>query len=185
MYEPWATAVCLGEKKFETRNWKPNFKNKKILIHAGKYKQYLKPVFMSKSPFDELPQGEDRYNLGAIIGEIRFIDAIRTEDFLWYQRSKGLGLENIQKELEYGDYSPKRFAWELIDPILFKYPIECRGGMKIWHIDLEKSSFECQVFQLVKTMQVSTNKVIKGYSEVCKYLDEVIDSNKTFKIIKL
>ncbi|KXG09931.1 hypothetical protein AT864_01491 [Anoxybacillus sp. P3H1B] len=37
--QPWATLIALGEKKFETRSWKTNYRGK-IAIHAGKTIDY-------------------------------------------------------------------------------------------------------------------------------------------------
>ena len=39
------------------------------------------------------------------------------------------------EEKAFGDYTPKRFAWILQDPVAFKKPIAARGRLALWEFD--------------------------------------------------
>lgn len=127
--QPWATLVVTGEKQFETRSWKSNFKGL-IAIHAAKSfpksakDEIYHSVFhnaLAKWGFDaaSLP-------LGAIVGTVEIVSYHQTE--LIDAHIVGL------KEIHFGDYSEGRWAWRLRNPKILKNPIPCKGSLSLWNV---------------------------------------------------
>jgi hypothetical protein len=136
--QPWASLIALGEKKIETRSWRPKYRGP-ILIHAGKSvdKGALKifSFVLMHHHVDNLPSG-------AIIAKANIVDCVEI----------GLGTDPINRiaylkngekvtgnEFGFGDYSPFRFAWMLdnIEPL--KEPIPAKGKLSLWEFDCKGS----------------------------------------------
>jgi len=128
LWEPWASAIALGYKHYETRSWPaPRHLIGGIIgIHAGKNKtnQFRQitnnladwfPDEFNYLYYDDLP-------FGCIVAACRLVACHRTED-----------LKNLS-ELEYslGDYTPGRYAWELKLIKLPDKPIPATGKQGIW-----------------------------------------------------
>jgi activating signal cointegrator 1 len=68
-----------------------------------------------------------RQPFGAIIGTAYLVDCHRTEDI----RSK-----RSSEQLEWGNYAPGRFAFELADAVLLPTPIPYRGLQRFFNVEL-------------------------------------------------
>lgn len=129
--EPWATLVVTGEKQFETRSWKTSHRGL-IAIHASKgFPKYAKEMAETPNVLNALARhglGRNIANfaLGAIIGTVEIVEMIPTEEMLYPK----LNL----KELYFGDYSPRRWAWKLQNPVMFSTPIYCKGALSLWKV---------------------------------------------------
>lgn len=117
LHQPWATAIALGQKKYETRSWRPpeSVIGERIAIHAAN-----RP---SEREFQAwLPEGTE-YPLGAVVA---------TATVRAYYLTHLLAPQLPISELAWGDYSPGRWAWQLIDVIRMPHPIPARGFHKVW-----------------------------------------------------
>ena len=123
MTQPWAQAMFLNLKHYETRSWQTNYRGI-LLIHAAKgFPKYAKDFAITERA---LGRGNERLVFGAIIGKVELINIYRTEEVA----PKLTGLERL-----YGDYSGGRYAWEVTNPTLFIAPIPYRGQLSIFEID--------------------------------------------------
>jgi hypothetical protein len=128
IHEPWASLLVKGKKRYETRDWKRNYRGL-LAIHAGK---------QSVHPFD--------YPLG--LSEI-LDDSKITQDNLNNNKQKIIAIAtlkeihlmtdkfiNEQSELERltGFWEPRRFAWELTNIKLLPEPIAARGMPGLWTV---------------------------------------------------
>ncbi len=129
LYQPWASAVALGLKQFETRSWSTGYRGP-ILIHAGKKIDWvlLQAILIrvrALAPDRAKELAEHSTILGAIVA-VAHLDACWATD-----RIDDYGCVS---ELERccGDFSPGRFAWLLEDVIRLADPIPCRGSQGLW-----------------------------------------------------
>lgn len=145
LWQPWATLVVRGLKKFETRSWGTDYRGT-ILIHAAKEWngelaqlclthpfQWALDLVHEISHLKHVSQFERGKQLktfglpfGQVIGQVTLKDiwpttqirddeAVRTELGITYQ------------ELHFGDYREGRKAWRLICPCEYPEPIKWSG----------------------------------------------------------
>ena len=122
MTQPWAQAMFLDLKHYETRSWSTTYRGI-LLIHAAKGMPKYAIDFAQTER--ALGRGNTRIARGAIIGKVELINIYRTEEIA----PRLSGLERL-----YGDYSYGRFAWEVTNPILFKEPIPYRGALRLFEV---------------------------------------------------
>jgi hypothetical protein len=147
LYQPWATLVVIGAKKFETRSWATNYRGP-LLIHASKKFTREDQRLCYAAPFSKYVGGHflDR---GAILGRVELVDCITTEEWLkqntqpagpikrlvLVDTTKGEELflkQTSAEEYHFGDFSYGRFAWKLENPIEFDEPIAAKGSLGLW-----------------------------------------------------
>lgn len=133
VWQPYASLLVWGEKRYETRGWQP-FKHQLkqgeiILIHAAVRKPtvYEHRIFMS-AVFDDIFVRQQILTLndlpyGAIIAAARFVCAHPTE---------AIRNELSVKERALGNYQDGRFAWELEVVKVPDAPIPAKGQQGLW-----------------------------------------------------
>ena len=120
--EPFASLICLGKKKIETRSFKTNYRGK-LYIHAS-LKNYTKDDRYEKI-MKLLPRDYEFQN-GYIIWEFNLVDCIYMDDEF---------LEKIKKdETEYlcGRYEKGRYAWVITDVKKIDR-LPAKGKLGIWN----------------------------------------------------
>lgn len=141
LWEPWATLVILGIKRWETRGWETKVRGP-VLIHAAKTWKRVQKDFLERLERGEIDatishrmgMREERpgllrglvdVNRGRILGGVLIDKMLPVE-----QAVRGLG----RWESLLGDYSPgqERWAWRLLDPIPLREPILARGSQGFW-----------------------------------------------------
>ena len=132
LYDPWATLVVLGEKKFETRSWSTSYRGL-LAIHVSKkftvemhelwetWERGLCPALKERTLWPP--------KFGCIIGTVEVVGMHRAEAL----RRRGLTI----KELTFGNFDDGRWAWELQNPQRLTTPVPCRGSMGIWTVPPE------------------------------------------------
>lgn len=140
LLQPWASLLVLGHKTIETRSWNTQYRGK-LLIHASLGKQYKKipaadPLYKhyhtlfahhNMPPIEHLPFGQ-------IIGSVDLIDTETTEYIIdEFKKPVKKGFNLNAQELAFGDYSPNRYGWLLVNPVLFKNPIPAKGQLNLWN----------------------------------------------------
>ncbi len=141
--QPFATLIALGEKKFETRSWKTDYRGP-LLIHAGKGKAYM--FLCDIEPFKSIlkKHGYDKDNLplGKIIAKVNLKNCsqITTPGILDIKvvLKNKCKTEITGNELEFGDYSSGRYAWKLEDVEILKEPIQVKGQQRLWNYDFKE-----------------------------------------------
>ena len=125
--QPWATLVAIGAKRYETRSWKTEFRGR-LLIHAAKgFPRWAReccdePLFREAlaeagySRWQSLP-------VGYILGSVGVLDCMSTES-----------VEVDDREREFGDYGPARWAWQLDQPRKLTIPYSCVGALGLWNV---------------------------------------------------
>lgn len=137
LWQPWASALFTPLKPDETRHWRIPFGliGKDIAIHAAKRATPDERFFWESCHQDEKYfqdigiHSYASFPRGAIIGIVKFVSCLPTED-VTHQRTP--------IELHYGNYATGRFAWHRHDTtILLPTPIPCIGrqGFFNWESD--------------------------------------------------
>lgn len=127
LLQPWATLIAIGAKQYETRSWKTPYRGP-LLIHASKGKDRAGRKLWNESSLgypslDELP-------FGKIICEVSLLDVHPAEEIEpWLD----------DREAQYGNYAPGRFAWKLQLVRRFRNPIPAKGSLGLWNFELPES----------------------------------------------
>jgi hypothetical protein len=104
LHQPWAHLIATGRKTFETRSWSTTYRGP-IAIHAGRT---VDEEYALECGID--PAALTR---GAIVAVARLVAIIPTEQAI-RAIEQTMPAAQAAEELRHGDYSPGRFAWELM-----------------------------------------------------------------------
>lgn len=122
--QPWASLVVHGLKGWETRGWRTNWRGW-VGIHAAKsfpmefrFMASQDPTYRAalESIGGELP-------LGALLGFARIADVHGTE---------AVRQVVTAREVAFGDYGPRRYAFALEDVRRLLEPVPMRGRLNLW-----------------------------------------------------
>jgi hypothetical protein len=117
IYEPYATAIAEGLKRYETRT-RPTYVRGEILICAGK-----------RPPCGPLHiVAQERCNPGHALAIVELYASTPVENCFF---------EN-GPERELGNFSPGRFAWCLRNVRRLKTPVPIKGSQGFFYVPLEK-----------------------------------------------
>ena len=145
LLQPWAqmtvTKSNIGPfaiKSWETRSWKPKPENLEriqtegMLIHASKKITRFQKSLLFDWPFNLHPELREPLPTGHIIGWVRVGRILTTTQWLNEIRIQDRDDERWAEEEQFGDYSPRRYAWELLTFIRFKEPWPATGALNLW-----------------------------------------------------
>lgn len=135
LWQPWASLIAFGEKKYETRSWSTNYRGL-MAIHAAKRptqsweidNRIDQLLLFHKTMAHHLPLGE-------IVCICNLVDVVPTAEIKARARQNPRGWET---ELFCGDYGPGRYAWKLemvLQPTLFP----ARGSQGLWDWEVPES----------------------------------------------
>jgi hypothetical protein len=100
LWQPWASAWVIGLKTIETRHWGTDFRGD-LAVHAAKRLQADEREWWEK-----LAEQDSRFPrrppLGAIVGVVRLIDVVPTEQLV---------ARISDRECGWGNYGRGRFGW--------------------------------------------------------------------------
>lgn len=124
LWQPWASLVAWGNKRVETRSWATAYRGE-LAIHASK--RWTRDLIETchDSPFSEriLQHGSPAsLPRGAVVAVVQLIAVRRTEE---------VEPRLDDEEVDFGDYTPGRFAWFLGDarPLVEPYPLRGHQGL--------------------------------------------------------
>lgn len=130
LWQPWASLWCSPAKIHETRGWSTSFRGW-LLVHAAKKIVYECGVELDDIVCDvfgshwrmELPRG-------AIVGAVNVVSCKPTDTMTFKSFQE-------RDDLECGDFSPGRFAWQRGEFKLFSEPIPYRGAQGFFDVPNE------------------------------------------------
>jgi activating signal cointegrator 1 len=128
IWDPWATLIAIGAKGYETRSWSPPdaLLGQRIAIHASRARQGLALLATDRAfgiaVWDAFRAAgitvRDPFAPGCIIATAELALVIDTDGMI--------GREVLPTEKRFGDWSPGRKAWRLVD-VRKTWPIPLRG----------------------------------------------------------
>lgn len=116
--QPWATLIMQGDKRFEFRSWKTNYRGE-LLIHAGKGIDKEAMKRLSKYISENLPSEK-------ILGKVKLVDCIEmSTEFkeILLKENKDIYTDSSFKE---------NYVWKLENVEVFDNPIETKGKLGLW-----------------------------------------------------
>jgi activating signal cointegrator 1 len=116
--QPWATAIALGLKRWETRSWPTSFRGE-VAIHASKGFPKWAKEFAAEEGLSDLP-------LGHIVCVCEVTECRQTETAV---------LELSEQEIKWGDYYPGRYAFKLENVRPLARPLAAKGALGFWTVD--------------------------------------------------
>jgi hypothetical protein len=128
LYQPWASLVALGGKRWETRSWGTAYRGP-LLIHAALRKppviddrRFVEEALqvLGVADWDELPRGvvlavADLAN----VAELSATFTVASGAF-------------SARELVFGDYRAGRYAWKLDNVRRLEIPLPVAGRRGLW-----------------------------------------------------
>ena len=129
LWQPWASLVVMGWKKYETRSWSTPYRGT-LLIHAAKRPVKNKELsdIACKSDGQFSAVFDMNFPLGAILGCAELTDVRKmTETEVSTKNSIPISSVSSQ-EKAVGVWLLDRYAWELNHPITFLSPIAYEGA---------------------------------------------------------
>ena len=135
LWQPWASLIAVGAKKYETRSWSTSYRGPLLICAA---KKIIKLPFVGSWEFRQAArkalkieggQSFPQNHHGMAIAIVDLTNCIRTEMFK-------RGHEEFLREAVLGDFSSGRYAWELENVRAIKpFPVKGRQGLFEVEID--------------------------------------------------
>lgn len=127
LWQPWASLIAIGAKKYETRSWYTPYRGP-LLIHAAQTKTEM--WNLSHEPFRSAlaPGGEVVIPFGQVLCLVDLVEVVPVENVIGR-----IG----ERERAFGDYTPHRgrYAWKLDNLRLLRQFIPLRGQRRLWDAD--------------------------------------------------
>lgn len=123
LWEPWATLIAVGLKRFETRHWRTSYRGD-LVIHAAAKRDreildYLREMRHEiAAACREAGVAYPVCQFGKALCVVTLADVRPTETV-------------PEDERAFGDFSPGRFAWELTNVRKIE-PIAVKGAQLLW-----------------------------------------------------
>lgn len=121
MWQPWASLLVLGIKKYETRGRCYSITNRQILIQAAMRLPTAKEISEEADEIACRALGvywRRTVPRGAIVGRVEFTSSSPAEALRPFQSSD---------EKSLGNWGDSRWVYLALRPVLFARPIPCRG----------------------------------------------------------
>lgn len=141
LYQPWASAIAIGLKTHETRSWGTKHRGF-LAIHASKSvpKQVRDdPSYddLYQEVMDAIDGDEPMLPTSCIVTVCWLSDCVPTEAVTC--KTSPYPFKLSKREIDFGDYSPGRFAWRLFRPTkgMTFTPVKCAGARGLWDIPPE------------------------------------------------
>lgn len=127
LYQPWATLVAIGAKRYETRRWQVRYRGP-LAIHAAKTSPRWAREIATREPFGRLLSDAGFESFGQLArGQVVCVAAL-----IHCHATESLDVDAQQRSL--GNFDAGRFAWELGELRRLDQPIAVRGSQWIWNL---------------------------------------------------
>jgi len=122
LYEPGATLIALGKKRYETRSWSTTYRGPLLICASLKRPPIAKIIgilYRARISLNELSPGR-------AVALVDLVHVYRTDDLHYGQFG--------ENEEFYGDLSPGRYAWQLKNVRRFVNPPLIRGKQGLFDV---------------------------------------------------
>ncbi len=122
LWQPYAQAIALGLKQYETRSWATKHRGP-VAIHCS-----VKPLSKEYKELADKYGISDNLQYGKIVVICDLLDCIyMTDEFIKQQ---------CETEIDFGDWNAGRYAWKLKIIKVLDKPVAAKGYQGIWNTDL-------------------------------------------------
>lgn len=147
LHQPFATAVVIDAKRYETRSWWTAYRGP-LVIHAAKHCLLSQmgefgAMWNWNAALNRMPGSEPLSRtlpFGALIGIVDLVDCVRCEnvpmDIIMGKRQQPGNTDVLLQwwEGSMGYWGAGRFAWKLENPRQFVTPVEWKGTQKFFNV---------------------------------------------------
>lgn len=123
LWQPWATLIALGVKRYETRSWNTPYRGELVIHAAKKLDADIHADLHIPAVRDVLRQHGITSHLqlpfGAAVCIATMTDCIPTAMI-------------APRERTFGNFTPGRWAWKLENVRIFAQPVPCPGAQGLW-----------------------------------------------------
>lgn len=146
LWQPWASLVAFGAKKYETRGWHTTHRGP-LLIHASKRFARDEKDLCLEEPFESaLVAGGikalSEMPLGVLLCRVTMVDCLLIPEgtpsaeklFGDGVMVRGVKLPPDGDERDFGNYTAGRFAWIFQDVELLPTPLPCKGMQGLFDV---------------------------------------------------
>lgn len=135
LWQPWASLVVIGAKTWETRSWNTSYRGP-LAIHAAKRWTPAQRALIAQEPFKSALMAAGIYELplGKVLGRVELVNTALCTSLKGHVIFP-IGGDSViiqEPELDFGDFSPGRYAWQLENPERLDIPIPARGHQSFW-----------------------------------------------------
>jgi len=132
LWQPYATLVALGVKRWETRSWRTEHRGP-LAIHAAARMPREARALCEQPAFRYALRAVPRpFVLGAVVAIVDLQPCRATESLL-DQLDLGFGAnDGLLSQFPFGDFTPGRFAWPLGNIRRLINPIPALGAQTLW-----------------------------------------------------
>lgn len=153
LWQPWATAIALGAKRVETRDWPTNYRGP-LAIHAAQrcvkseldairnescWQGALKPLLHGhdKPLWETLPFGA--IVAVCVLGNCQATDEFRLADINQVRTPSGSEADpRAWRERDMGNFSLGRFGWVLMNVAPLSQPLPVKGKQGFFNVPDEQ-----------------------------------------------
>lgn len=131
--QPWATLIALGEKKFETRSWRTNHRGP-LAIHAGKTvdKEAYEDSWIKGTLAEHGITSWKQLPTGVVLATVDLVKCHKVAATVGHVSVFECGEGITGLEETFGDYTPGRYAWELVDLQVLPESVPAKGQLSLW-----------------------------------------------------
>lgn len=113
LIQPWASLICDGRKKIETRSWPTSFRGR-IAIHAG--------MKVDRDACIKFGYDPDKIETGKVLCTAVLVQCVQ------FPSSKA-------PPDDYGDFAPGRWGWILKEVKVLNNPKPAKGKLGLWNYE--------------------------------------------------
>ncbi len=165
IWQPWATLLAIGAKKYETRSWATNYRGP-IAIHAAvkrppnqgelpwkNFEAITHAITMNlghwRFDWDNIPRGciiataelvncwHIVYHPGTDVDVAKHINIGAELDVPKHHPDFHKYIVPTEEEMLFGDWTPGRYAWEFANIKMLQDPILVKGQQRLWNWEEE------------------------------------------------
>ena len=135
LWEPWASLVGTGAKRYETRHWSTSYRGP-LLICAAKRRDRNSLELVDEQVFQDglMPLLGNAPGLRVEIGDLRFGEAVAVVELVDCIPTGLLRRADVLHEVHFGDFHPGGFAWKLEALRTLPRGIEVKGSQGLFEV---------------------------------------------------
>ena len=131
LHQPWATAIALGLKEFETRHWSTPYRGPLAICSALEWGPKTRDTAKRLAELLDQPDLADPPR-GFVVALVDLADCLPMTYELVRQQS--------QVELVLGGWAPGRFAWRQANVRALAEPLPIKGRQGMWTLSASQAA---------------------------------------------
>ena len=141
IWQPYASLIVLGLKRFETRSWSTRWRGTLVIHSASRCDWFVRHDITRVQSLIHEPANGGLWSEAGLSESQRRLARTRWDDPCLYESALGfVQLTDCRQmmdsgsrfENEVGQFGPGRYGWELDEPVAFEQPIPDRGQQGLW-----------------------------------------------------